>query len=205
MNRLHQKSCVFVVPQMIFGKPVYDMNACIAFVSRNLTGNGFFVRCKPPNPNVLSISWDLKGPRPSPAHESMASAACAIYPDFVVPLDPITVGSDGNTLNASRCAPTDHACADASARPQHGTRRRAPVGNKKKCGKNNNNAVDDDSPLISSPCAKEFHLPLPTRDGLLSSPPKRAPQSQPFIDSHPTLFEKSISRFKPSGKFTLRV
>ena len=53
-----QLRCVYDVPSFIFGYPLFDINECIAHVTRELQSNGFVVRYM--FPNKLYISWDLE-------------------------------------------------------------------------------------------------------------------------------------------------
>jgi hypothetical protein len=46
----------FVVPEYIFGDPIYSNPECIAYIIAKLTNNGFFVKYL--HPNTLYISWD---------------------------------------------------------------------------------------------------------------------------------------------------
>jgi len=50
-------SCVFEIPCVIMGMPLFDLDTCAKFVIRNLIGNGFRVDVRPPT--SLSISWEL--------------------------------------------------------------------------------------------------------------------------------------------------
>jgi hypothetical protein len=51
-------NCVYEVPEVIIGKPLFDVNKCIRYVMRNLTANGF--RLQYFFPRTLVISWDVK-------------------------------------------------------------------------------------------------------------------------------------------------
>lgn len=46
----------FVVPEYIFGEPVYDKGDCIAYVISKLEDNGFYIKYV--HPNTLFISWE---------------------------------------------------------------------------------------------------------------------------------------------------
>jgi hypothetical protein len=46
----------FVVPEYIFGEPVYDKGDCIAYVVSKLEDNGFYIKYV--HPNTLFISWE---------------------------------------------------------------------------------------------------------------------------------------------------
>lgn len=227
MNRLRQTSCTYVIPQMLFGKPVFDMNTCAAFVMRNLMGNGFYVKCPPHSPNILYISWDLKGPRPSAAHEAMAAAATS-QGEMPVPVPPPSAaGGSLSRPGFSPMSPQRHRRSPmmAAAAPSPLADRQSafmrhpfPVsidaqtlrgdvtgsayvdeqrvdGNDNKGtirGKGRRSASPKRGGQVASPhsTAPVLDLPCPTRDGIF--PP-------------PTLFERSIAQFKPSGKFTLRL
>ncbi len=55
-QRTNNKSCWFVVPEMIIGVPRYDHGACIAYLLHALEHNGF--RVKYFHPNTLFICWE---------------------------------------------------------------------------------------------------------------------------------------------------
>ena len=240
MARMHQTSCTYIVPHILFGKPVFDVNACIAFMIRNLMGNGFFVKCPRHNPRILHISWDLKGPRPSSAHEALAAAAVASSSNDELPV-PVSIGTTSSTVrpgneknnNTKRSPsppppsspPSSPSPSPASHNPiphippsrlqsvrQYGNRPierfdtmtndipfpvslrthmendpimpSPPQTTRKGRSSKKNNAVDQRA------AAPVVDLPLPTHDGIF--PP-------------PSLFQRSISTFKPSGKFSLRL
>lgn len=69
---VHRKSCVFEVPDIILGKPLYDVDRCTRLLIGNLEGNGFAVTYI--FPRSLAISWDLQLQR---------AAAVAAAPAFV--------------------------------------------------------------------------------------------------------------------------
>lgn len=68
LNRIHvrikttakqstsERSCWYVIPEIIIGVPRYDQGACIAYVMDTLQKNGFQVRYF--HPNTIFISWD---------------------------------------------------------------------------------------------------------------------------------------------------
>ena len=68
LNRIHirikttakqnssDRSCWFVVPEIIIGVPKYDQGACIAYVMDTLQNNGFIIKYF--HPNTLFISWN---------------------------------------------------------------------------------------------------------------------------------------------------
>lgn len=67
LNRLHKKITLtgrnkrndrhvwFVVPEYIFGEPVYDVGECIAYIYTKLEENGFLVKYI--HPNTIFVSW----------------------------------------------------------------------------------------------------------------------------------------------------
>jgi hypothetical protein len=46
----------FLVPEFLFGEPVYDQSDCIAYIISKLVDNGFYVRYV--HPHSLFISWE---------------------------------------------------------------------------------------------------------------------------------------------------
>lgn len=68
LNRIHQrikltgrqkttdKHIWFVVPEYIFGEPVYDKADCIAYIVAKLEANDFHIRYL--HPNTLFVSWE---------------------------------------------------------------------------------------------------------------------------------------------------
>lgn len=68
LNRIHNRIQItsrtkkndrhiwFVIPEYIFGEPIYDNTDCIAYVISNLEENGFFIKFL--YPNTLFISWE---------------------------------------------------------------------------------------------------------------------------------------------------
>jgi len=52
----NEKHIWFVVPEYIFGEPVYDKGDCIAYVISKLEENGFYIKYL--HPNTLFISWE---------------------------------------------------------------------------------------------------------------------------------------------------
>jgi hypothetical protein len=47
--------CFYVVPNILYGVPLYDINACIIYVVSSLIKNGFYVAYT--HPNLIYISW----------------------------------------------------------------------------------------------------------------------------------------------------
>jgi hypothetical protein len=68
LNRIHKRITItgrtkrdekyiwFLIPEYIFGEPVYDKGECIGYIVQKLNENGFFVRYI--HPNTLFISWE---------------------------------------------------------------------------------------------------------------------------------------------------
>lgn len=69
LNRIHKritftsrnkttndKHIWFVVPEYIFGEPVYDQGECIGYLVNKLEENGFHIRYV--HPNALFVSWE---------------------------------------------------------------------------------------------------------------------------------------------------
>jgi hypothetical protein len=54
-QRPTQKYIWFVVPQYIFGEPLYDKSECIGYMVMKLNENGFHVRYT--HPSTLFVSW----------------------------------------------------------------------------------------------------------------------------------------------------
>tara|TARA_B100000123_G_C25730198_1_gene428880 strand:- start:26 stop:457 length:432 start_codon:yes stop_codon:yes gene_type:complete len=47
--------CFYIVPNIIFGIPIYNVNECIIYLVQTLTKNGFYVVYT--HPNLIYISW----------------------------------------------------------------------------------------------------------------------------------------------------
>ena len=47
--------CFYVVPNILYGVPLYDINSCIVYVVSALIKNGFYVAYT--HPNLIYISW----------------------------------------------------------------------------------------------------------------------------------------------------
>jgi hypothetical protein len=54
-TKINDKHIWFVVPEYIFGEPIYDQGDCIGYLVKNLQDNGFDVRYI--HPNTLFVSW----------------------------------------------------------------------------------------------------------------------------------------------------
>lgn len=57
INKMYRSQCEFDVPIMVAGRPLFDLETCIKFMIRNLSGNGFVVHFYPPR--TLHISWGI--------------------------------------------------------------------------------------------------------------------------------------------------
>ena len=47
--------CFYIIPEYIYGFPLYNFKGCILYIFKTLTKNGFEVRYT--HPNLLYISW----------------------------------------------------------------------------------------------------------------------------------------------------
>jgi len=47
--------CFYVVPNIVYGVPIYDINQCIVYIVSALIKNGFYVAYT--HPNLIYISW----------------------------------------------------------------------------------------------------------------------------------------------------
>jgi hypothetical protein len=54
-TKRNEKHIWFLVPEYIFGEPIYDQGDCIAYLVVKLEENGFYVRYM--HPNTLYVSW----------------------------------------------------------------------------------------------------------------------------------------------------
>ena len=54
-NKVNDKHIWFIVPEYIFGEPLYDQGDCIAYLVNKLEENGFLVKYL--HPNAIFISW----------------------------------------------------------------------------------------------------------------------------------------------------
>ena len=54
-NKLQDKHIWFLVPEYLFGEPIYDKGDCIAYLVLKLEDNGFLVKYI--HPNTLFVSW----------------------------------------------------------------------------------------------------------------------------------------------------
>jgi hypothetical protein len=54
-SRSTSSSCVFEIPEFLFGYPMYDLTECVLYVKRHLETNGFKVSYF--FPRLLVVSW----------------------------------------------------------------------------------------------------------------------------------------------------
>jgi hypothetical protein len=54
-NKPNDKHIWFIVPEYIFGEPIYDQGDCLGYLVAKLEENGFFVKYV--HPNALFVSW----------------------------------------------------------------------------------------------------------------------------------------------------
>jgi hypothetical protein len=47
--------CFYIVPNIVFGVPIYNINECIIYLVQALSKNGFYVVYT--HPNLIYISW----------------------------------------------------------------------------------------------------------------------------------------------------
>ena len=47
--------CFYIVPNLVFGVPIYNTNECIVYIVQALIKNGFYVVYT--HPNLIYISW----------------------------------------------------------------------------------------------------------------------------------------------------
>ena len=53
-----QGCCFYIIPEYVYGFPLYNFKACIIYLFKALSNNGFEVKYTPPN--LLYISWKGK-------------------------------------------------------------------------------------------------------------------------------------------------
>ena len=58
---VNRTDCMYDVPELIIGKPLYDVNKCVKYVKKHLEISGFIVEYV--FPRFLLISWDLNRKR----------------------------------------------------------------------------------------------------------------------------------------------
>lgn len=61
--------CWYLIPNVISGLPLYDINECILYVVQALVDNGFQIRYT--HPNLLFISWLYKPPKKSESYRNI--------------------------------------------------------------------------------------------------------------------------------------
>ena len=57
-DKSNEISCFFLLPEFVFGIPLYDAKDCAKYIIKNLIKEGFIVVYT--HPNLLYISWDIK-------------------------------------------------------------------------------------------------------------------------------------------------
>lgn len=215
--RLRQSGCVFTVPSMIMGLPLYDINACMAFVARNLVGNGFEVHNTERDARELWISWDLSNRTGGAA--AVPPADLSGLPGFARrPSPPPPPGRGaGVGMGAGRGEGVGGGVGGGEARhpplfpispPRGGMTSMPPPIETRRRGRTD--------PPRAPLCA--FPLPIPTTDGMFTDGVGRAPLGSsapppahmpapppPALLLPPSQFQRSITQFKPSGKFALRL
>jgi hypothetical protein len=63
VSKASETFCFFIVPEFIFGVPLYNNLDCIKFILNKLIHKGFLVKYT--HPNLLYISWDRKYVNPN--------------------------------------------------------------------------------------------------------------------------------------------
>ena len=61
-DKSNEISCFFLLPEFVFGIPLYDAKSCAKYIIKNLIKEGFMVVYT--HPNLLYISWDIKYTKP---------------------------------------------------------------------------------------------------------------------------------------------
>jgi len=190
-RRLHQ--CTFCVPQIVFGMPLIDVNACTAYLTGNLIGNGFQVDVI--TPRMLVISWNSPWnagaskttTTPSDASNALVGTKKMQYPRYTASALPLPLPSPSPSPS-----PMPTASIDPSSHSSHSSHSIAPY------------------PRLTHP---HPHPPLPlppplSKDHLRANagPDLRpSPFSPPQSSANCGDFHRSITQFKPSGKFALRL
>tara|TARA_Y100000590_G_C15682930_1_gene1000492 strand:- start:776 stop:1249 length:474 start_codon:yes stop_codon:yes gene_type:complete len=62
-----ETSCYFVIPEIVFGIPLYNNTECANFLVESLRNNGFIVNYI--HPNLLYISWEVIPENHLPKHK----------------------------------------------------------------------------------------------------------------------------------------
>ena len=63
-------SCLYDVPEIVFGYPLFDVEKCICFVIHHLVMNGYDVSRSIGSPHILDITW-VKLEKVTPPADSM--------------------------------------------------------------------------------------------------------------------------------------
>tara|TARA_B100001123_G_scaffold445723_1_gene598067 strand:+ start:2433 stop:2816 length:384 start_codon:yes stop_codon:yes gene_type:complete len=50
--------CIYVIPNLIFGMPIYNLDECMLYIISNLKQNGF--ECTYALPNIILVFWKLE-------------------------------------------------------------------------------------------------------------------------------------------------
>jgi hypothetical protein len=69
--------CLFVVPTLLFGVPLYNMTNCIIYIMEDLIDKGFKVNYT--DPNLLTISWKEKPKHIENREESVGLLDANLY------------------------------------------------------------------------------------------------------------------------------
>ena len=57
-DKSNEVSCFFLLPEFVFGIPLYDAQNCAKYIIKKLIKEGFMVVYT--HPNLLYISWDIR-------------------------------------------------------------------------------------------------------------------------------------------------
>ena len=57
-DKSNEISCFFLLPEFVFGIPLYDAQNCAKYIIKKLINEGFMVVYT--HPNLLYISWDIR-------------------------------------------------------------------------------------------------------------------------------------------------
>lgn len=69
-DKSNEISCFFLLPEFVFGIPLYDAKSCAKYIIKNLIKEGFMVVYT--HPNLLYISWDIKYTKPKNNQSELA-------------------------------------------------------------------------------------------------------------------------------------
>ena len=53
-----EKFCLYIVPEYVFGEPIFKLPECILFMITNLKNSGFMIKYY--KPNLIYITWNIK-------------------------------------------------------------------------------------------------------------------------------------------------